>query len=273
MSEWRARVRRVLARRHLFVSHTAWRSYMMTTSFGAFEIDIALPVELSAGASAGASVGASTYSSATGGGVHMRPRPRAHTGGVGAWRALYDRGFRNGWGNRPCVDAPKCVCLPVPRDWRGLHRQAHVARPTGQCAIGHVASCWPIVAESMMVVPIRPAAFGLFSRATATALASYVKGTGYAHAIRPLCTCASAPVCLCSSAPPSTRLSYVWQVHSTRRSERKPPVATAATDYALRCRARARPHRCGQMRMPGAIQRDDSLSRRPALAHHHPRRS
>ena len=142
---------------------------------------------------------------------------------------LYRRGFRNGWGNRPCADTPRCVCLRVPRGhaWRhvgshaGSHarqagaqhgvrraatrtsppamhnngtsgrsghgRGAHDGRPSTEsqsespvaCRAGEVESCWPTMAESRLVVPIRPAAFGAFTRATAIALASYTKGTGY----------------------------------------------------------------------------------------------
>ena len=137
-------------------------------------------------------------------------QPPPHAEGA---RALYERGYRNGWGNRPCADAPRCVCLPLPRGLPPLASSASAAAARAansshsrrrrrsssnsgsssggsssgsslfvddaSCGSGHVASCWPVVVESSQVVlPIRVAARNR-PAATRAALHDYVQGVGY----------------------------------------------------------------------------------------------
>ena len=148
----------------------AQSDYFMTTSFGAYETDVGLPLELS-----GRSTG-------------YTPEMTRED--------LYDRGYRNGWGNRPNAEEP-CICLPFSypcggADSTGAGAGAGADAGAGdggrtRCGQRHavqrrdqlswVQSCWPVVVESPLVVPSN-IYHGRQSPATVVALRQYPRETG-----------------------------------------------------------------------------------------------
>jgi len=136
----------------------AQSDYFMITSFGAFEADIALPLELA--------------------GIRWRTQTRQAIEGF----ELYQRAYRNGWGNQP--GSGDCLCLELPAVYEDV-----AARSSGissgivasRCIHGsYVASCWPVLAESQLVVPIynHPIGRDGHNPVVRAGLAGYLKGGG-----------------------------------------------------------------------------------------------
>ena len=143
----------------------AQSDYFMITSFGAFEADIALPLELA--------------------GTRWRTQTRQAIEGF----ELYQRAYRNGWGNQP--GSGDCLCLELPAVYEdaaarssGISSGIVASRGNGivaPCTNGsYVASCWPVLAESQLVVPIYNYPIGRdgHNPVVRAGLAGYLKGGG-----------------------------------------------------------------------------------------------
>ena len=189
----------------------AQSDYFFITSFGAFETDVALPLDLSSSGESNRRLLLAAHEAVgiEGPRSQYRREPRP-------WRLtrsqLYDRGSRNGWGNRPkhgpSAKPPYCLCLPSPVALPPLATVGQQARRRRACHRSNMSvSCWPHIAESPLVVPIRNAPQGRDGRnpTIKASLASYIKGIGY----------------VMRAAPPNLTM---WPPQLLGQSSSKPPI-------------------------------------------------